>query len=141
MTPKGCLAGPREDRHAEACVPLFLRIGELCEHALWPLCPLFGNVQVKVFLLEGMTRPARVSCRPFEQPEVYAGQRWGHCCYARCAAMDRHYALSELQVPSRGRGLLLEVCLWSSGTVLLISARSLVVSLWQWRSAIMHGVG
>ena len=49
MIPKGCLAGPREDGHAEAFVLASLEEGELCEHALWPLCPMFGNVQSESF--------------------------------------------------------------------------------------------
>lgn len=38
--PKWFLAGRREDRHSEASVPVFLGVGQLYEHALWPLCSL-----------------------------------------------------------------------------------------------------
>lgn len=78
--------------------------------ALAALFPLLGMCSAKVFLPEGMRWPARVARGPFKQPEVYAGRRWGHRCEARCTAVDSHCALSDLKVPSRDRGLPLNVC-------------------------------
>ena len=78
MTPKGCLAGSREDRHGEASVLASLEVVELCEHPLWPLCSLVWQcVKRKCFSRGGMTRPASVAGRPFEQPEVYLEQSIG----------------------------------------------------------------
>ena len=81
-----------------------------------------------------MTQPARVACRPFKQPELYrqhsiGGEEMGALLPYLLPGRGQPLFLSGFQVPSLGRGLPLKVCLWSSGTVPLITVSSSVVSL------------
>lgn len=62
-----------------------------------PLVVLFlllGMCKAIVFLPEGMTRPAHVACRPFEEPELYPEQSIGR---------EEMGTLLPCQVPCRGQ--------------------------------------
>ena len=80
-----------------------LEVGELCEHPYWLLSSLVWEwAKRKCFSRKGMTPPASLACRPFEQPEVYLQQSVGGAemgALLRCQVCCRGQPLCPFKLP------------------------------------------